>query len=115
MVGKLLSYFDCSPTLDHHRDEGVPECMEVGDSARHVSIRNLGGPKVVAEHLRGLLGRVEHGLTSHLAREPGSDRRGQVRTYGLTDLSPGRDVGLTPLRPEVERMGLDHFLASGTT
>jgi hypothetical protein len=75
----------------------------------------IGGPKVVAEHLRGLLGRVEHGLTSHLAREPGSDRRGQVRTYGLTDLSPGRDVGLTPLRPEVERMGLDHFLASGTT
>ena len=26
-----------------------------------------------------------------------------------------KDIGLAPLRPEIERLGLDHFLASGTT
>jgi hypothetical protein len=26
-----------------------------------------------------------------------------------------RDIGLTPLRPEIERLGLEHFLPSGTT
>ncbi len=26
-----------------------------------------------------------------------------------------KDIGLTPLEPEIERLGLDHFLASGTT
>ncbi|HWE40572.1 MAG TPA: hypothetical protein VG406_28755 [Isosphaeraceae bacterium] len=93
MAGQFLGDFDRGPGLDDHRDEGVPEGVEVGDPAGSVAVGDFGGLQIVAEHRGRLLRQVEDRKAGGLAVEPRSQGVGQVGPDRLGVVATALRVG----------------------